>query len=57
MTGQRKDNIYQASLGLQYECRKWLKTGVLYVFTVLESNFPGFNYSSDTVLVTVTGSL
>lgn len=56
-TAKRKDNVYQVSPGLQYEFRKWLKTGVFYVFTSRESNFPDFNYLSNTVLFRVTASL
>jgi hypothetical protein len=56
-TAKRKDNIYQLSLGLQYEFRKWLKAGISYGHTIRDSNFPDFNYSSNAVLLRLTGSL
>ncbi len=57
LTAKRKDDIYRVSLGLQYEFRKWLKAGITYLYAVRNSNFPDFNYSNNTVLATLTGSL
>jgi hypothetical protein len=57
ITARRTDNLYQASLGFQYEFRKWLKTGIIYVHTRNDSSFPGFDYSSNTMYLRVTGSL
>ena len=56
-TAERRDNIYQASLGFQYEFRKWLKAGIVYVFTKDDSTFPEFDYSSNTWFFRITGSL
>jgi hypothetical protein len=56
VTGKRRDNVYQASVSLHYELRKWLTTGVSYVFTSRESDFPEYNYTSNTILVNVTGT-
>ncbi len=56
-TAERRDNIYQASLGFQYEFRKWLKAGIIYVFTKDDSTFPEFDYSSNTWFFRITGSL
>lgn len=57
LTAKRKDNLYQLSLGLQYEFRKWLKAGISYIYATRDSNFSNFNYSSNTVLLKLTGSL
>jgi hypothetical protein len=57
ITAKRTDNVYQASAGFQYEFRKWLKTGIVYVYTRNDSNFPEFDYSSNTLFFRVTGSL
>jgi hypothetical protein len=57
LTAQRKDNLYQLSLGLQYEFRKWIKAGISYIYTTRDSNFSEFNYSSNIVLLKLTGSL
>lgn len=57
LTAKRKDNLYQISLGLQYEFRKWLKAGISYTYATRDSNFSDFNYSSNTVLLKLTGSL
>ncbi len=56
-TAERRDNIYQASVGFQYEFRKWLKAGIVYVFTKDDSTFPEFDYSSNTLFFRITGSL
>ncbi|MFI5294148.1 MAG: outer membrane beta-barrel protein [Thermodesulfovibrionales bacterium] len=56
-TAKRRDNLYQATLGFQYDFRKWLKAGIYYTYATRESNFPDFNYSSNTIFFRVTGSL
>jgi hypothetical protein len=57
LTAKRKDNLYQASMGFQYEFRKWLKAGLSYVYSTRDSNFPDFNYSNNTFFFRMTGSL
>ena len=57
MTAKRRDDIYQASLGVQYAFRKWLKAGIAYSYTTRDSNFPDFNYSTNTLWLRLTGSL
>jgi hypothetical protein len=57
VTARRADDVYRATLGFQYEFRRWLKAGIIYTFTRDDSNFPEFNYSSNTVNIRVTGSL
>jgi hypothetical protein len=57
LTAKRKDNFYRVSLGLQYEFRKWLKAGISYTHITRDSNFSDFNYSNNTVLLRLTGSL
>lgn len=56
-TAKRKDNLYEISLGLQYEFRKWLRAGIIYLYTNRDSNFPEFSYSKNTLLFRLTGSL
>ncbi len=56
-TAKRRDNLYQATLGFQYDFRRWLKTGIYYTHAIRESNFPDFNYSSNVIFFRVTGSL
>jgi hypothetical protein len=56
-TARRNDDTYRASLGFQYEFRRWLKAGLIYSFTTNDSNFTEFNYSSNTINFRLTGSL
>ncbi len=57
LTAKKKDNLYTFSPGFQYAFRRWLTSGISYVHTIRDSNFSDFSYSSNTVLLTVTGSL
>lgn len=56
MTARRKDNVYEASPGLQYEFRKWLKSSIIYDYIRRESNFPDFSFSTNSIVFRVTGS-
>ena len=56
-TAKRRDNLYQASLGFQYAFRKWLKAGISYAYIDRVSNFPDFNYTTNTLWLRLTGSL
>ncbi len=52
-----KDNIYQATVGLQYEFQKWLKSDIGYVYTRRDSSFSDYNFVSNTAFLRITGSL
>ncbi len=52
-----EDNIYQATVGLQYEFQKWLKSDIGYVYTRRESSFTDYNFVSNTAFFRITGSL
>jgi hypothetical protein len=44
-TGNRRDDIYQGGVWLEYDIQAWLSTGVAYVFRERDSTFSGqFNY-------------
>lgn len=44
-TGNRRDDIYQGGLWLEYDIQAWLSTGVAYIFRERNSTFSGeFNY-------------
>ncbi|GBE00726.1 sporulation related domain protein [bacterium BMS3Bbin06] len=56
-TRERDDDIYSASLALQYEFREWLKTDLGYLYSRRDSNFSEFDYSNNTFFIRITGSL
>jgi polysaccharide biosynthesis protein VpsM len=56
-TSDIKDNIYQATVGLQYEFQKWLKSDIGYVYTRRDSSFSDYNFVSNTAFLRITGSL
>jgi len=56
-TRERDDDIYSASLALQYEFREWFKTDLGYLYSRRDSNFSEFDYSNNTFFIRITGSL
>jgi polysaccharide biosynthesis protein VpsM len=56
-TAKRNDDIYESSAGLEYWFKRWLRAGIAYSYITKESNFPDFEYRSNTVTVNVKGSL
>jgi polysaccharide biosynthesis protein VpsM len=52
-----EDNIYQATVGLQYEFQKWLKSDIGYIYTRRDSSFSDYNFVSNTAFLRITGSL
>ena len=51
-----ENNIYQGRLALQYEFQRWLRSSLSYVYTKRESNFPDYNFSSNTIDFQITGA-
>jgi len=56
-TKERKDDYYIGTIGLYYKFREWLGTGVGYMFTKRDSNFPDFEYMNNMFFFNITGSL
>lgn len=56
-TSSIEDNIYQATVGIQYEFQRWLRSSIGYVYTRRDSSFPDYDFTSNTAFFRVTGSL
>jgi polysaccharide biosynthesis protein VpsM len=56
-TAHIEDNVYQATVGLQYEFQRWLNSSIGYVYTRRDSSFSDFQFGSNTAFFKVTGSL
>ncbi len=50
---ERSDDIYSASLGVDFVPYKWLSTSLSYVYTQRDSNFSSFDYTNNSVYLTV----
>jgi hypothetical protein len=55
VTEQRKDNVYDATLSLGYQFKKWLESDIGYEFTNRDSNFSDFSYRSNTMFFRIRG--
>ena len=53
-TADIRNNIYQATVGLQYEFQSWLRSSMGYIYTRRDSNVPDYNFSSNTYNLQVT---
>jgi|GEM_PF-991143 len=57
VTKERDDDYYIGTVGVYYEFREWLATGIGYTHTRRNSSFPGFEYTNNMVFLNITGSL
>ncbi|MEW5746963.1 MAG: outer membrane beta-barrel protein [Nitrospirota bacterium] len=55
-TKQRKDKYYGVGPGVQYRFKEWLSAEARYTFSKRDSNLSFFDYTNNTVALTVTGS-
>jgi hypothetical protein len=53
----RTDNYPSAGAGVRYLMNEYLSTNLMYNFSDRTSNFPGANYTDDTISLTVTGHI
>ncbi len=56
-TGERTDDNYGARVGLGYLFRPWLNFGLGYIYLDRNSNFDNFDYTNNTVYLTITAAL
>lgn len=56
-TDERQDDYYGARLGAGYQFRRWLNFGLGYHYLRRDSNFSEFDYTNNTVYLTVTAAL
>jgi polysaccharide biosynthesis protein VpsM len=54
---KRNDDMYEASVGLEYWFKRWLRAGIAYTHATRKSNFSDFEYESNTMMFNVKGSL
>ena len=54
---KRKDNVWRGWAGIDYQMQKWIKLGVKYRYTNLDSNFDNEDYAENLVSLFVTLSL
>ncbi len=57
VTKQRKDSVYDGTLSLRYQFRKWLQSDIGYEFTRRDSNFGDFSYRSNTFFFRITAGM
>jgi polysaccharide biosynthesis protein VpsM len=57
VTKQRKDNVYDATLSLRYQFKRWLESDIGYEFTDRDSNFSDFSYRSNTMFFRIRGAI
>jgi hypothetical protein len=50
VTQERDDDLYGFDVGVEYEIREWLTTGVDYYYLKRDSNFANFDYTDNRVL-------
>ncbi len=56
-TGRRQDNIVSAGLDIKYGMNKWLSIGAGYKYSKRSSNLTFYDYTDNTVSVSITGSI
>lgn len=56
-TTNLEDNVYQASIGLQYEFQRWLKSSIGYIYTRRNSSDSYYDFEGNTVSFRVAISL
>jgi len=54
---KRKDNVWRGWAGIDYQMQRWIKLGVKYRYTNLDSNFDNEDYAENLVSLFVTLSL
>jgi len=54
---KRRDHVWRGSAGIDYQMQRWIKLGVKYRYTDLDSNFDNEDYIENLVLFFVTLSL
>ncbi len=57
VTKQRKDSVYDGSLSLRYQFKRWLESDIGYEFTRRDSNFGDFSYTSNTMFFRIRGAI
>ena len=57
VTKEREDDYYDAGVAFQYELIDWLKIDTGYRYSRRESSFSDFDYTNNTLLLRITGSL
>jgi hypothetical protein len=57
VTDERDDDYYGTRLTLGYRFRSWLTAGLGYYYLERNSNFSAFDYTNNTVYLTVTAAL
>jgi predicted porin len=53
----REDEVYTGSIELNYKFNRWLKTSLGYVYTTRKSNFESFDFSSNTMFLSIFASI
>ncbi len=51
------DNYYQGSVGIDYAFKKWLTAGLEFTHSQRDTDFEGFDYTTNEVLFRITASL
>jgi hypothetical protein len=54
---ERKDDYFSAAPSLNYQIKRWLSTGLYYVYEERESNFSDFSYSTNTISLMMKATL
>jgi uncharacterized protein (PEP-CTERM system associated) len=53
----REDEVYTGSIEVNYKFNRWLKTSLGYVYTTRKSNLESFDFSSNTIFLSIFASI
>ncbi len=56
-TKERDDDTYRIGVRLQYAFKKWLRAGAGYRYIQRVSNFSDFDYTNNSVFISLTGTM